>query len=239
MDVAEPNAPQVLFDEADDRRLSEIFAPCLTLILQLRATDDFGDPEVLRRRIKKLLDDGEREALRTGVPPSNIQDAKFALTAFVDETIIASNWPRKDRWISTPLQLELYNQYDAGEAFFTRLAGLREQPSANAEALEVFYLCMTLGFKGKYQLHEQERLREIIEGTYDDLRRLPGMTTDTLSPHGPPRGQVTTEVKSKLPVWVIAAAAALVGMVLYVGATFYVSGAADSAVDAIRSMISQ
>jgi type VI secretion system protein ImpK len=190
---------------------------------------------MLRSRIKDVLDDAERDALRTGVSPENIQMAKFAVVAFIDETIISSNWSQKDRWVSKPLQLELYNQYDAGETFFTRLEALRQQPQANAEALEVYYLCLTLGFKGKYQLHEQERLREIIETTYDELRRVPGLKLKELSPHGKPRGQVVTEVKSKMPAWVIVAAAALIGLLIYMGMWFYIDDAADDAANAIQN----
>ncbi len=226
----------VLFDESADKRLAEIFAPCFTLILQLRATEEFGDAEVLRRRIKDLLDDAEREALRTGVSPDNIQMAKFALVAFIDETILSSDWSQKDEWVSTPLQLELYDQYDAGEVFFDRLKQLRQNPKANAEALEVYYLCMTLGFKGKYQLHEQERYREIIETTYEELSRLPGMGTKDLAPHGQPRGQVAQEVKSKLPTWVIAAAAVLIGLLVYTGMYVYITDTAGDTAAAIEQM---
>lgn len=228
----------VLFDETADRRLSEIFATCFTLILQLRAADHFGDPDVLRRRVKQVLDEAEHEALRTGVTPDNIQMAKFAVVAFIDETIISSSWSQKDRWISKPLQLELYNQYDAGETFFTRLDQLRQQPKANAEAMEVYYLCLTLGFKGKYHLHEQERLREIIETTYEELQRVPGMKPKTLSPHGAPRGQVATEVRSKLPAWVIAAAAVLIGLLVYMGMWFYIADTAEDTAASIRSQTS-
>ena len=226
----------VFFDETTDQRLSEIFAPCFTLILNLRATDDFGDPESLRRRMKELLDDAEREALRVGASPDGIQSAKFAIVAFIDETILSSDWPHKEDWASTPLQLELYDQYDAGEVFFDRLESLRENPGASAEVLEVYYLCMTLGFKGKYQIHGQERLREIIEGTYEDLRHLPGMGGKDLAPHGTPRGQVAQEVRSKLPTWVIVAAAALLGLLVYAGMFFYASDAANETAQEIQSL---
>lgn len=226
----------VLFDERADQRLAEIFAPCFTLILKLRASDEFGDPDALRRRTKELLDDAEREALRTGVSPDDIRMAKFALVAFIDETVLSSDWSRKEAWASTPLQLELYDQYDAGEVFFDRLEQLRENPRANAEALEVYYLCMTLGFKGQYQIHGQERLREIIETTYEDIRHLPGMGGKDLAPHGAPRGQVAQEVKSKLPTWVIAAAAALIGLLIYTGMYLYISDAADDTATAIRDL---
>ncbi|MBB4070215.1 type VI secretion system protein ImpK [Salinibacter ruber] len=226
----------VLFDETADQRLSEIFAPCFTLILNMRASDDFGDPESLRRRIKELLDDAEREALRVGASPDDIQSAKFALVAFIDETILSSDWARKEEWASTPLQLELYDQYDAGEVFFDRLERLREEPGAQAEVLEVYYLCMTLGFKGKYQIHGQERLRELIETTYEDLRHQPGMGGKELAPHGAPRGQVAQEMRSKLPTWVIAAAAALIGLLIYTGMYFYASSAADDTAREIQSL---
>jgi type VI secretion system protein ImpK len=235
-DLGRREPGSILFDEAADQRLAEIFAPCFTLILHLRATDEFGDAAVLRRRIKGLLDDAEREALRTGVSPDNIQRAKFAIVAFIDETILSSSWSQKEEWTSTPLQLELYDQFDAGEVFFDRLHQLRQRPEMNAEALEVFYLCMTLGFKGKYQLHEQERYREIIETTYEDLRSLPGMRGDNLAPHGRPRGQVAQEVKTKLPSWVIAAAAALIGVLLYAGTYGWISREANTTADRIQQI---
>lgn len=226
----------VLFDERADQRLAEIFAPCFTLILNLRSTDQFGDPEPLRRRTKELLDEAEREALQTGVAPDTIRAAKFALVAFIDETILSSDWPHKEEWASTPLQLELYDQYDAGEVFFDRLDRLRENPRANAEALEIYYLCMALGFKGQYQIHGQEKLREIIENTYDDLRQLPGMQGKDLAPHGAPRGQVAEEVKSKLPSWVIAVAAALIGLLIYAGMSLYISDAAQETAASIQEI---
>jgi len=241
MSVAESDAERrpasaVLFDETADQRLAEVFAPCFTLILQLRATDAFGEPSMLRRRIKNLLDDAEREALRTGVSTDNIQAAKFALVAFIDETILSSNWPQKDEWVSTPLQLELYDQFDAGEVFFDRLEDLRRNAQAHGEALEVYYLCMTLGFKGRYQLHEQERLREIIETTYDELRRLPGMGSTALAPHGAPRGQVAEEVRSNLPTWVLAAAAVVLALLIYTGMYMYISSEAADVASTVQQI---
>lgn len=235
-DRAGKSSGSVLFDESSDQRLAEIFAPCFTLILQLRAADDFGDSEVLRRRIKELLDDADREALRTGISSDNIQTSKFALVAFIDETILSSSWSQKDEWVSTPLQLELYDQYDAGEVFFDRLDELRGNARANAEALEVYYFCMTLGFKGKYQLHEQERLREIVERVYKEISRLPGMGTRELAPHGKPRGQVAKEIQSKMPSWMIPTAAALVGLVVYIIAWLWIDSAASTARRAIEEV---
>lgn len=229
----------LLFDEAQDRRLADIFAPCFTLILQLRATNEFGNPDVLRQRIKDLLDQGEREARRLSVPSEDIKRAKFALVAFVDETILSSNWSQKEYWVARPLQLELYDQYDAGEVFFERLEEMLPQPTVYAEVLEVYYLCMTLGFKGRYQLHDQERLRILIEETFTALTRTPGMASGMLSPHGKPRGQAAIEVRSKLPVWVIAVFAITLALVIYVGMSLYMNSAANKAAQNIEQIPSE
>lgn len=237
MAVAEAPSHALLFDEARARRLADLFAPCFALILQLRATTEFGDADLLRRRVKDLLEQSEREALRAGVPAEDVRTARFALVAFVDETVLSSDWSQKDWWVARPLQLELYDRYDAGEVFFDRLDQLLARPEQYAEVLEVYYLCMTLGFKGRYQLHEQERLRILIEETYAALSKVPGMTASVLAPHARPRGQVAAEVRNAVPPWVVALVAVGIALLVYVGMSLYMSAAADRTARGIEQLV--
>lgn len=232
MAVAEAR-PNLAMETSKDRRLAEVFAPCFTLILQLRGAQEFGDADVLRQRIKDLMDRAEREAARAGIPGEDVRNGKFAIVAFIDETILSSNWSQKNYWLAKPLQLELYNRYDAGEEFFVKLDQLKSQPSGNTEALEIYYLCMTLGFKGRYQLHEQERLRILIEEVYAILRNAPGGDALTLSPHGLPRDQAAAEVQSKVPIWVVAAVALALAVVVYFSLSLLISSSASNAVEVI------
>jgi len=220
------------FDEAQAGRLAEVYAPCFALILQLRASHEYGDAEVLRRRVKDLFDRSEREALRTGYNAEDLRLVKFALVAFIDETLLSSNWSQKAYWVAKPMQLELYDRYDAGEVFFVRLDELRSA-SSRAEVLEVYYLCMTLGFKGQYQLHDQERLHILIDEVYAILSRTAGMGSGMLAPHGKPRDQIATEVRNALPVWVVALFAVVIALIVYIGMSLYMSSKADSTVEAI------
>ena len=220
----------------ESRRLADVYAPCFTLTLQLRAAHEYGDAAVLRQRIKALLEKIRRAAAQSGVPPEDVREAEFALIAFIDETLLSSDWSQKDRWLAQPLQLELFNRYDAGEEFFQRLDGLRANPGLHAEVLEVYYLCMALGFKGRYQLHGQEELRGLIEDTYAEIKKQPGMGAHTLAPHGRPRDKVATEVRSRVPTWVLVAAALAIGLVVYLGMSVYISSAAEDAAEDIDRM---
>jgi type VI secretion system protein ImpK len=221
--------PREKFERDENERLPDFCADCLMLVLQLRAAKEFGDATVLRRRIKDLFDRLERNTKRAGIEFEDVQMAKFALVAFIDETIIGSQWSQKDAWLALPLQLELFNRYDAGEEFFVRLDQLRQRPQANVDVLEVYYLCMVLGFKGKYQLQETERLRLLIEDTYNDLRRAAGgRVAEILSPNGKRRDEIAEVVTKEIPLWVIGVTAAAVGFLFFIIMTLFINGSAET-----------
>jgi type VI secretion system protein ImpK len=225
-----------MLNTTSSQRLVELFAPCFTEILQLQDSDALGEPEALRSRLKSLLRRSEKEALDNDHESEAVEAAKFAVVAFVDETILSSNWTGTEEWMKTPLQLEFYDQFDAGEVFFDRLDQMLEAPDRHAEVLEVYYHCMSLGFRGKYQLQEQERFREIVETTAEALSRVPTTSTETLAPHGPPRDQTAAEVQSTLPNWVIGAAAALLGGLLYGSMYLYITFSAHEVADTIERL---
>lgn len=214
-------------------RLAEVFAPCFSLILQLRESTSLTDAESLRQNALNVIGECEQRA-RMSASSEDVSDAKFAIVAFIDETILSSSSPAKTKWMARPLQLQLYDRFDAGEHFFERLERLQSTPSSNPAVLEVYYLCMTLGFKGQYQLVEQDKLRAHIEAARTALTGEPQLRPGSLSPNGEPRDQVAAEVKSKLPTWAIIAAAATIGLLIYVGMTVFVTRKANDVEEEIR-----
>ena len=226
MPVAEALPKDRVMPEIRSQRLSEAYAPCFALILQLRGAREYGDEPILRQRIQKLLDRAEKDARTAGFAAEDVEAATFALVAFIDETILSSDWSQKGQWLSRPLQLQRYQRYDAGEYFFERLQYLRHNPIQRAQSLEVYYLCMTLGFKGQYMLHEQEKLRLLIEETHRELAQMPEMEAERIAPHGRPRDQRAAAARGKLPAWMILSGALVIGLLIYLGMFFYMSGAA-------------
>ena len=53
----------------------------------------------------------------------------------------------------------LFGDQLAGENFFNRLESLRARGSAHLQALEVFHMCLLLGFQGRYIIEGSEKLR--------------------------------------------------------------------------------
>lgn len=103
-------------------------------------------PEV-RREIDLLLAAGESSVKREGFSRDDYDSARFAVCAWIDEAVLSSSWNEKSLWLREQLQRLHYNTTEAGEEFFTRLSalGLHQR-----EVREVYYLCLALGFTGKY-----------------------------------------------------------------------------------------
>jgi type VI secretion system protein ImpK len=92
---------------------------------------------------------------------SAYDQARYAVCAWMDETILSSSWAHKNQWRPELLQRVYYHSSDAGQKFFERLRGLGAHDN---DIREVYFLCLALGFKGRYCGPEAEGvLRELKE----------------------------------------------------------------------------
>lgn len=205
-----------------------------SLILNLLAGGDFGDPEGLRKRIAEMFSSFERDAQDAGIRTEDIFSARFALTAFLDEAINRSDWQGKAVWANRPLSLEQFNTNRAGDEFFDRLDTIRQHPEASPDLLEIYYTCLTLGFEGKYALAEPGKFQQLIEATARDLERVRGRP-GLLSPHALPPEQAFEQLKNDVPLWVVAGAlAGIVFVIFIVLRVMATTQAQDAADDLIR-----
>jgi type VI secretion system protein ImpK len=100
--------------------------------------------------ILRLLTESQNRTGRGNFSQEDYDLARFAVIAWVDETILNSPWNEKDKWQREQLQRIYYQTTDAGEIFFDRLNTIGPH---QRDVREVFYLCLALGFKGRY-IHE-------------------------------------------------------------------------------------
>jgi type VI secretion system protein ImpK len=72
----------------------------------------------------------------------------------LDESVLKMQNPAFADWAQRPLQEEMFGHNRAGEVFFQHLGTLLARPDSQetADCLEVYCLCMLLGFKGQYAI---------------------------------------------------------------------------------------
>jgi type VI secretion system protein ImpK len=170
------------------------FADVLILAAQLSSSANLPAPNDLRQRIIDVLDRMVGTARAAGIPEADIAEARYALVAFIDEQILKSSWPGRAEWMNQPLQLILYREYTAGENFFARMRALLNQGGRQL-ALQAYYLCLALGFRGAYGVSgDANALTSFTNAAQQQIAAgLP--SPSKISPHAQPRDRAQAEKK--------------------------------------------
>jgi len=214
--------------------LLEMTSNTFAMILFLRHAGDFGPEESLRQRITHQLAELEREALDQGIIREDLDRARFALVAFIDETILDSNWSQREIWRDRPLQLDMFAERRAGGRFFDELDHLRRQGEAKREVVEVYHQCLNLGFEGQYRISGRDQLKSVKS----DIDRYLGFDPRDrrelkLSPHGKRRDTAYVLAKDHFPFWRWIAVFGSVFIVLLVAFLILIDDTVDQAVATI------
>lgn len=161
---APPQAAAPVRRRTDNLALS--FQELFTVIVRLRSNrQQVSDVNSFRSHLLNALKQSEAESRKAGSSQEDTRLAVFALVAFLDEAILNSDNPVFRDWSRRPLQEEVFGSHIAGEMFFTGVDRLlqRDDSLALADVLEVYYLCLLLGYGGRYSMGARGNLQQITE----------------------------------------------------------------------------
>ena len=187
--------------------------------------------ENFREKILNLLNRFESQARKLQFNYDDIQDAKYAYCALLDETIITQQdahfFDLQNNWMMCPLQLSLFGSQLAGYRFFETMDEIRSKGKERLMALEVYHYCMLLGFHGKYRLDSIENLNVLATRVGDEIDFLKGKKA-SFSPFASLPDQIKHIIHRELPFfwilifWFVFALATFVGlkyMILHQGSS--------------------
>ena len=145
--------------DASPSSVASCFVDLLAYVFFLRWICARKQPQFdeVKARVDQLIEESARRMRTCGIDPRDYDDARFAVLAWVDETILNMPWSQREQWTRALLQVRYYNTTNAGEEFFERLNRLR---SDEKSVREVYYLCLSLGFRGRYHAAGDEFLLE-------------------------------------------------------------------------------
>jgi type VI secretion system protein ImpK len=121
-----------------------IFQTMLDLLEQIGQGASVS-PQNERYRISATIDRAEA-ILRGGL---EWELAKYALVSWIDEMLCETPWSGRDWWSNNVLEVQYFNTRLCNERFYTKAQEASAQP--RRDALEVFYNCVILGFRGLYR----------------------------------------------------------------------------------------
>ena len=123
--------------------------PILAAVPQIRHALRHPDPASLRAKLREQIDGFERSARSAQIAEDRLVAARYALCALLDDSASATPWGRD--WATRGLLADVHGEASGAEKFFALLDEMSAAPAARRELLEFFYVCLALGFEGRYR----------------------------------------------------------------------------------------
>ena len=182
-------------------RLALSLQEVLTLVARVRTSRQVAtDAESFRYNVKRMLSEAAQSARDAGYGPDLIPEAGFAVITFLDESVINSAQPMFSDWPRRPLQEEIFGDFLGGEVFFEKLQELlaRQDSEEVADVLEVYLLCLLMGFEGRYRMGDRGMLESLKTAAADKIMRIRGVSGDLSPAWMPPSERISPPQDSVL-----------------------------------------
>lgn len=186
--------------------LATAAAPLLVLMSQLRGLPTHADVNGLHQQVIIQVQKFEADATSAGVSPAHVASARYVLCAALDETVLGTPWGNQSIWSTHTLLTTFHKETWGGEKFFQILDRLKQDPATNLDLLELLYLCLALGFEGKYKIQERgsTQLASIQDELYRFIRQYRGEFEKQLSPNWKGIEDKRNPLARYVPLWVVA-----------------------------------
>jgi len=141
---------------------AELLAVCGTL----RRVGPGADIAAARAALARAIIELKYRVVRLDYPPSVAENLCLLFAIVIDEFALQSDWGRESGWENRTLVADLFGYRDGGERFYQVAERALLQPSALGEFLELIYIFLKLGYRGRYARggdQQRDRLIDRIE----------------------------------------------------------------------------
>jgi type VI secretion system protein ImpK len=199
--------------------LVQAASPLLLLAVQLRNSVSQPDAAHLREQVIAQVRQFESNAQAAGIAAQTITAARYVLCSTLDESVMNTPWGQQSGWAAKTLLVVFHGESYGGEKFFIILDRLCADFSKHIDLIELMYICLALGFGGRYQIEADGRakLADIQEELYRRIKAQRPPAAEELAPHWKGIEDRRNPLVRHVPLWVILAAGAclLLGALLY------------------------
>lgn len=225
---AAPEAPP-LPETGGLNPLEQAASHLLNLIPKLRGLISHPDPEGLRRQVIHDIQSFEQRLVRADIDPQTRLRARYVLCTALDEAVLNTPWGNASSWNRNSLLVSFHNEAGGGERFFLLLDHLLQNPASHLHLLELMYLCLALGFQGRYgvDVGGRETLEQVRDNLYRSLRGQRGDPEPELSVHWHGVEDARKSLVRFIPAWAFFAVAGLILAATFMAFDFRLNAHSD------------
>ena len=224
-----PDANFAAFLTGGINPLVQAATPLLILAGRLRDQIRNAQVESLYRQSVQEMRSFEERARRAAVPDEDVLAARYALCSVIDEAVLNTPWGAESGWAARSLLVTFHRESFGGEKVFQLVDRVLNEPRRYMALLELLYICLCLGFEGRYRVEERgdTRLADIRQDLFRCIQTVRGTPEADLSPQWKGVENKRREMMRIVPLWVVATACAAVLLATFIILSAKLSNRAD------------
>ncbi len=180
--VSELNDPEVYSERShitmnrrvvNENMLVSCAMPLIHHAMSLASMVEPADIHSIRSRLISDIGRFQNKAEQCISDQHHIVAACYLLCSFIDETIATTSWGASQRWGGESLLSHFHHETYGGDGFFRLLERAKRQPQQYLDLLELMYVCISLGFAGRYSVDKNgaTKLESIRESMMETITK--------------------------------------------------------------------
>ena len=194
----------------------------LSLMIKLSHSVMHNDVSQLKYKLQDEIKHYEINAARAGIANDKILQARYVICTSLDEIVASTPWGQEGDWSQQSLLSLFHGETWGGEKFYLLLERLLKEPVKNLDILELMYICISLGFQGKYRVIDNghEQVEQLREDLYRQLRGLRQDFNKELSSHWRGIADRRGALIRYVPLWVVGALSGVILLAMFSSFTY-------------------
>lgn len=203
--------------------------PLISLVPKLRKLPFHHDINALQEQLIRQMKKFEALATRQVDTLQKVKIASYFICSLIDEAILNTPWGSQSNWGHHSLLIRFHNEAQGGERFFQILDRAKQHPGRNADLLELAYLCLSMGFEGRYRISGGGRraIEDLRDELYLLIHGMKGEPERALSDHWAGLRDIRGGLIRHVPIWVAGLVTASLLMLIYLGYSYAINRASD------------
>lgn len=189
----------------NENKMIDAATPLLGLSLRIRSLAKCDNVEAIYKQVQEEIKAIEMELIQADVEHASVMAYRYVLCAVLDEAVMSTDWGAESSWAEHSLLTRFHNETWGGEKVFVILNRLLADPPRYRMLLEFIYLCLMLGFEGKYKVVEggkEERERVALK-LYETLNSFDDKEPESLTCATEHVVATKYRLSNQMPVWMI------------------------------------
>lgn len=214
-----PNRPSRHSTSAGLNPLVDVASYIFSVIGKLKQIQSYKQLNKLQEELKKEVTTFQDAVKSQGYNLEYSVVCRYIICATIDDIISNTTWGGNGQWDEYSLLAAFNQDAQHQDKFFTIMERAVKEPVLYIDLMELMYLCLSMGYKGRYRAteHSQYQLEQITNNLYKHIRAHRGSFSKTLSPT-PLRAQgAKAVIRNKTSLLFIFIVTACIVMAIFIG----------------------